>query len=70
MKFNCSQWNHLAERRDIILQCNSYKRPSGNNFEVHVTPEGVTFVEVSEECPFNLEANTMLRYSQRGAILK
>ncbi|XP_037894505.1 uncharacterized protein LOC119640490 [Glossina fuscipes] len=70
MKFNCSQWNHLAERRDIILQCNNYKRPSGNNFEDHVTPEGVTFVEVSEECPFNLEANTMLRYSQCGAILK
>uniref|UniRef100_A0A1A9UGQ1 CASC1 C-terminal domain-containing protein n=1 Tax=Glossina austeni TaxID=7395 RepID=A0A1A9UGQ1_GLOAU len=64
MKFNFSQWNHFAERRDIILQFDSYERPSDNSLEVRVPPEGVKFVEITERCPFTLEANTMLRYRQ------
>uniref|UniRef100_A0A1A9ZD80 Uncharacterized protein n=1 Tax=Glossina pallidipes TaxID=7398 RepID=A0A1A9ZD80_GLOPL len=64
MKFNSSQWNRSAERRDIILQFDSYERPSDNSLEVRVTPEGVTFVEITERCPFTLEANDVLTYNQ------
>uniref|UniRef100_A0A1B0B2T0 Uncharacterized protein n=1 Tax=Glossina palpalis gambiensis TaxID=67801 RepID=A0A1B0B2T0_9MUSC len=64
MKFNFSQWNRLAERRDIILQFDEYERPSDNNFEVRVTPEGVTFVEITEKCLLTLEVNNTLIYNQ------
>uniref|UniRef100_A0A1B0B2T1 CASC1 C-terminal domain-containing protein n=1 Tax=Glossina palpalis gambiensis TaxID=67801 RepID=A0A1B0B2T1_9MUSC len=54
MKFHHSQWNRLAPRRDIILQFNNYKQPTEGSFQVRITPEGVTFVQISEGCSNSL----------------
>uniref|UniRef100_A0A1B0G4A8 CASC1 C-terminal domain-containing protein n=1 Tax=Glossina morsitans morsitans TaxID=37546 RepID=A0A1B0G4A8_GLOMM len=49
-KFDRSKWNRLAPRRDIVLQFNQYEEFSTNNFRVLIKPDGVTFVEIFEEC--------------------
>lgn len=60
MKFHYSQWNRLAPRRDIILRFNKYKEPTEDSFRVRITPEGVTFVEISEGCSNNLNIVKLL----------
>lgn len=50
-KFDRSKWNRLAPRRDIVLQFNQYEKFSTNNSSsVLIKPDGVTFVEIFEEC--------------------
>uniref|UniRef100_A0A1A9WZK0 CASC1 C-terminal domain-containing protein n=1 Tax=Glossina brevipalpis TaxID=37001 RepID=A0A1A9WZK0_9MUSC len=62
MEFRSSEWNRFAQRRDIILLFNNYKQPTESNFQLLITPEeGVTFVDVDEECSNNI-AITKLRY--------
>uniref|UniRef100_A0A1B0BRY9 CASC1 C-terminal domain-containing protein n=1 Tax=Glossina palpalis gambiensis TaxID=67801 RepID=A0A1B0BRY9_9MUSC len=48
-KFDRCQWNHLAPRRNIVLQFNQYKDFSTNNFRVLIKPEGAKFVEIFEQ---------------------
>uniref|UniRef100_A0A1A9ZD77 CASC1 C-terminal domain-containing protein n=1 Tax=Glossina pallidipes TaxID=7398 RepID=A0A1A9ZD77_GLOPL len=60
MKFHYSRWNRLAPRRDIILHFNEYKQPTEDSFRVRITPEGVTFVEISEGCSNNLNIIKLL----------
>lgn len=55
MKFEFSQWNRLARRRDIILKFVQYKDLPENIVEVRITPDEAFFVEISELCSDDLD---------------
>ncbi|XP_075149014.1 uncharacterized protein LOC142222650 isoform X2 [Haematobia irritans] len=55
MKFNFSQWNRLAKRRDIVLKFIQMKDLAENMVEVRITPEEAFFVEISELCSDDLD---------------
>uniref|UniRef100_A0A1I8PAQ3 CASC1 C-terminal domain-containing protein n=1 Tax=Stomoxys calcitrans TaxID=35570 RepID=A0A1I8PAQ3_STOCA len=54
MKFNFSQWNRLAKRRDIIFKFIQKDDLPENLVEVRITPEEAFFVEISELCSDDL----------------
>ncbi|KNC24962.1 hypothetical protein FF38_11843 [Lucilia cuprina] len=54
MRFNFSQWNRLAKRRDIILHFQQYKDLAENLVEVRVTPGEAYFVDIQELCTEDL----------------
>uniref|UniRef100_A0A1I8MVP7 CASC1 C-terminal domain-containing protein n=1 Tax=Musca domestica TaxID=7370 RepID=A0A1I8MVP7_MUSDO len=62
MKFQFSQWNRLAKRRDIILKFEQYKDLPENMVEVRITPEEAFFVEITELCSDDLDV-IKLQYS-------
>uniref|UniRef100_A0A1A9WF87 CASC1 C-terminal domain-containing protein n=1 Tax=Glossina brevipalpis TaxID=37001 RepID=A0A1A9WF87_9MUSC len=48
--FKRSIYNRIAKRRDIILEYTHLADKTLNNLEIHITPGGATFVQVSEIC--------------------
>ncbi|KAH8302761.1 hypothetical protein KR044_010649, partial [Drosophila immigrans] len=60
IKFYRSDWNRLANRRDIVLCLRNPKDLNdGADVTVRVTPDNSTFVEVSEPCSLDLEHVTL-----------
>ncbi|XP_011179379.1 uncharacterized protein LOC105210257 [Zeugodacus cucurbitae] len=55
LKYTRSDWNRLANRRDIILNFGHCRDPPENMMQVHITPENSTFVEIKELCSDNLD---------------
>lgn len=54
MRFNFSEWNRLAKRRDILLHFQQYKDLAANLVQVRLTPGEAYFVEVQELCSEDL----------------
>lgn len=55
MKFISSQWNRLAQRRDIILHFIDIEDTPDNMVLVRITPDESTFVEITELCSDDLD---------------
>lgn len=55
LKFSRSDWNRLANRRDIVLNFGHCRDPQENMMQVHITPENATFVDIKELCSDNLD---------------
>ncbi|XP_036333680.1 uncharacterized protein LOC118744644 [Rhagoletis pomonella] len=58
LTFTRSNWNRLAQRRDIVLNFAHHREPPENMMQVRITPENATFVDVQELCSDDL--NTFL----------
>ncbi|XP_011206536.4 uncharacterized protein LOC105228410 [Bactrocera dorsalis] len=55
LKFTRSDWNRLANRRDMVLNFGHCRDPQENMMQVHITPENATFVDIKELCSDNLD---------------
>ncbi|XP_067627464.1 uncharacterized protein [Eurosta solidaginis] len=55
LKYSRSDWNRLAQRRDIVLNFAHYREPPENMMQVRITPENATFVDIKELCSDNLD---------------
>ncbi|XP_054738724.1 uncharacterized protein LOC129244862 [Anastrepha obliqua] len=62
LKFVRSDWNRLAQRRDIVLGFAHHREPVENIMCVRITPENATFVDIKELCSNNLD-EFLLDYS-------
>ncbi|EDW17323.2 uncharacterized protein Dmoj_GI16835 [Drosophila mojavensis] len=56
MKFYRSSWNRLASRRNLLIGMKNAKDPTDyTEVTMRITPDNVTFVEVSELCSDDLD---------------